>query len=176
MVEAVRTTASPGAIWAIVAVAVVLLASWLTAIMLADRYQVRTSGRNRVPGAAELAVSDAVTAENAPGRQATAGTAHEPIGARGQHARDGSVRDGSVRDGPVRDGPVRDGDVPTRADVPAQSAGPEARPAGPAPTRAQPAGRHAMPAQRSGDADRAERSYAGPPPDEDEQGRPGPRR
>jgi len=45
MVEAARTTASPAATWAIVIVAVVALAFWLTAIYLADRSQVRASGR-----------------------------------------------------------------------------------------------------------------------------------
>ena len=49
-------------------------------------------------------------------------------------------------------------DAPTRPDLPAQAA---------------PTGRHAMPAQRSGDSDRAERTYAGPdadrPADEDDQ-------
>ena len=46
MVEAVRTTASPAGIWVIVVVAMGLLAFWLTAIMLADRSQARTSGRS----------------------------------------------------------------------------------------------------------------------------------
>ncbi len=44
MVEAANTTASAAGIWVIVVVAVVALAGWLTAIMLADRSQVRASG------------------------------------------------------------------------------------------------------------------------------------
>jgi hypothetical protein len=47
MVEAVRTTASPGAIWAIVIVAVVVLAIWLVGMFVADHMQVRASGRAR---------------------------------------------------------------------------------------------------------------------------------
>jgi hypothetical protein len=47
MVEAVRTTASPGAIWAIVIVAVVVLAVWLVGMFVADNMQARASGRAR---------------------------------------------------------------------------------------------------------------------------------
>jgi hypothetical protein len=47
MVEAARTTASTGATWAIVIVSVSVLAFWLVAIFLADRSQVRASGRAR---------------------------------------------------------------------------------------------------------------------------------
>jgi hypothetical protein len=169
MVEAVRTTASPAAIWAIVIVALVVLAAWLTAVMLADRYQVRTSGRWRITGEAEpasgeiqAASGDAWAGESLAGedaREMPGAAAREPVGAGGRPARDGSVSEG---------------EIPTRVDIPAQSAGPDAMPARPAQPQPQPARQHAMPAQRSGDADRAERSYAGPPPDEDEQEHPGP--
>ena len=47
MVLAARTSASPAGIWAIVIVAVVVLAFWLVSIYLADRSQVRASGRSR---------------------------------------------------------------------------------------------------------------------------------
>jgi hypothetical protein len=50
MVAASQTTASTGGIWAIVIVAVLALAFWLTAIVLADRSQVRASGRARLAG------------------------------------------------------------------------------------------------------------------------------
>ena len=76
--------------------------------------------------------------------------APEPAGARGRH---------------VRDEPATEGETPTRADIPAQPA------AG--------SGRHAMPTQRTGDADRAERSRAGqgtPERGPGPLGRPGPRR
>jgi hypothetical protein len=119
MVEAARTTASPAATWAIVIVAVAALAFWLTMIYLADRSQVRASGRAR-----------AATWPSYPGAWAS-------------------------------DAPVPQGETPTRADIPAQPAAGGARP-----------DRPAMPAQRTGDADRAERSYAGPgTPDEEGQGR-----
>jgi hypothetical protein len=182
MVEAVRTTASPAAIWMIVIVAVVVLAAWLTAVMLADRYQVRTSGRWRMTREAELASGETqAAADHAWATEGLAGedtqeipgaAAREPVGARGRTARDGSVPEA---------------EIPTRVDIPAQSAGPDAMPTPPVqapppqvqpaqvqPAQVQPARQHTMPAQRSGDADRAERSYAGPPPDEDEQGQPGP--
>jgi hypothetical protein len=172
MVEAVRTTASPAAIWMIVIVAVVALAAWLTAVVLADRYQVRTSGRWRMTGEAELASGETqVAAGNAWAAEGLAGegtqeipgdAAHEPVGARGRTASDGSVPEG---------------EIPTRVDIPAQSAGSDAMPTQPVqapPPPAQPARQHTMPAQRSGDADRAERSYAGPPLEDDEQEQPGP--
>lgn len=170
MFEAARTTASPAAIWAIVIVAVVVLAAWLTAIMLADRYQVRRSGNWRTTGETEAASGEAEAVSSGgwaggslPGADAPeipGEAVHEPIEAQGRHARDGSVPEG---------------DIPTRADLPEQSRGPGAMPAGPTPARAQsrPAERPTTPAQRSGEAGRAERSYARPSPDEDEQGRSG---
>ena len=161
MFEAARTTASPAAIWTIVVVAVVVLAFWLTAVMLADRYQVRTSGRWRTTREAELASGEVEPASGGgwaggslPGADAPeipGEAVHEPISAGSRHARDGSVPEG---------------DIPTRVDLPAQSRGPDRMPA--ESDRAQPTRRPTMPAQRSGDADRAKRSYAGSPPDEDE--------
>jgi hypothetical protein len=160
MVEAARTTASPAAIWTIVIVALVVLAFWLTAIMLADRYQVRTSGRIPVPDAAELEASDAQARQGLPYEQAAVPMAptREPAGAAAQYARDGSVPEG---------------DIPTRVDLPAQRSGDAVMSAESA--QARPTTRPAMPAQRSGDADRAERSYTGQPPDEDKSDRSGPR-
>ena len=111
MVEAVQTNVSPAGIWAIVIVAVILLAFWLTAITLADRSQVRASGRARMAGDM----------------------------------------------GPAWDESIPHGEMPPPADLPAQ------------PTAA---GRHSVPPQRTGDADRAARSYAAPaPPDGEEQTR-----
>ena len=101
MVEASQTTVGPAGIWAIIIVAVVLLGLWLTAISLADRSQVRASGRAR-----------------------TARTSWPVTGSEA----------------------VPPGEAPTRADIPVQ----------PAPERP------GMPRQRTGDADRAARSYASP--------------
>jgi hypothetical protein len=148
MVEAARTTASTGAIWAIVIVAVVALAFWLVAIYLADRSQVRASGRARavtwpvyVGQWAQGSMADEQAGE-IPEQAAPEQAAPEPTEARGRH---------------VRDEPATKGETPTRVDIPAQPA------AG--------SGRHAMPAQRTGDADRAERSRAGQGTPEEDQGR-----
>jgi hypothetical protein len=59
MVEAGQTTVATAGIWAIVIVAVLLLGFWLTAVMLADRSQVRASGRARAAGGALPAGDDA---------------------------------------------------------------------------------------------------------------------
>ena len=113
MVEAVQTTVSPTGIWAIVIVAVVLLAFWLTAITLADRSQVRASGRARMTG--EI---------------------------------------GPAPNGPWTDGSASDEQA---TQIPEEAAH-------------EPIGRHAVPTQRTGDTDRAARSYAAPgPPDGEEQ-------
>ena len=84
MVEASQTTTSPAGIWAIIIVAVVLLAFWLAAILLADRSQVRASGRARLavdgpaPGGAWVGGSlQGERATDVPGE-----VAHEPIGTR----------------------------------------------------------------------------------------------
>jgi hypothetical protein len=151
MVEAARTTASTGATWAIVIVAVSALAFWLVAIYLADRSQVRASGRARAetwPAYAGQSARGGMAGDEAARipEQASRDTA----GARGRHA---------------RDEPAAEGETPTRADIPAQPAAGSAQP-GAAP------GRHAMPTQRTGDADRAERSRAGQgTPEQEDPGR-----
>ena len=107
MVEAVQTTVSPLGIWAIVIVAVVLLAFWLVAITLADRSQVRASGRARTAGEVGPASDGPWAGGSAAGEQAT--------------------------------------QIPDEAEH-------------------EPTGRQAVPAQRTGDTDRAARSYAAPAP------------
>ena len=132
MVEAARTTATPAATWAIVIVAVVALVFWLTAIYLADRSQVRASGRAQA--AAWPPYTGPWARGSMPGEQAA------------------RVPEQAARE--PAEAPAPQGEAPTRADVPAQPA------AGTGP--------HAMPAQRTGAADRAERSYASQDrPDED---------
>ena len=152
MVEAAQTTASPAAIWAIVIVAVVALAFWLVAIYLADRSQVRASGRNRPatwPAYAGSSARGGMAGDQGP--QIPEQASRDPAGARGRHA---------------RDEPAAEDETPTLADIPAQPAAGSAQPGG-AP------GRHAMPTQRTGDADRAERSHAaqGTPEQEEDPGR-----
>jgi hypothetical protein len=65
---------------------------------------------------------------------------------------------------PRQSDPQAQPDVPGQPHVPAQSAQP-GQPAQPDPSAQPSTGRHAMPAQRSGDSDRAERTYAGPDTD-----------
>ena len=142
MVEAARTTASTGAIWAIVVVAVVALAFWLVAIYLADRSQVRASGR-----------AQATTWPAYPGQWAQGSMADEQAGEIPEQA---APEPAEARGRHVRDEPA-EGETPTRVDIPAQPA------AG--------SGRHAMPTQRTGDADRAERSRTGQGTPEEDQGR-----
>jgi len=142
MVEAARTTATPAATWAIVIVAVVALVFWLTAIYLADRSQVRASGRARAatwPVYAGPWARGSMADEQA--GEIPEQPAPEPAEARGRH---------------VRDEPATEAETPTRVNIPAQPA------AG--------SGRHAMPAQRTGDADRAERSRTGQGTPEQDQG------
>jgi hypothetical protein len=115
----------------------------------------------------------------------------EPVAApRGRHARPwerhtgdaaepAAVRTDYLQTDFRRDGPLTkveteiERNAPTRADIPAQADAPTrpdlpAQPAQGA-TAIQPAtGRHAMPSQRSGETDRAERSYAGPDADRED--------
>ena len=174
MVEAVRTTASTFEIWAIVVVAVVVLAIWLVGISVADNIQARESrrwwqrlhGPQSGLGSPESALgsvgSSAVPGQRRGDEQGgePAAPAPEPesesAAARGRHARPTIDGAGDFR----RDAAEADWrtEAPTRPDLPAQGA---------------PTGRHAMPAQRSGEADRAERSLAGPDADrtDDEPGK-----
>lgn len=157
MVLASQTTGTTAGIWAIVIVAVCALAFWLTAVMLADRSQARASGRARLAGDTRPALGGAWAGGSVAGARAPEipdEAVHEPVvtpagtpgaEARGRHARDEEA--------------APQGETPTRADIPAQRT----------------PGRHerpAMPRQRTGEADRAERSYAGQAaPDDEEQDR-----
>jgi len=178
MVEAVRTTQSTFGIWVIVAVAMISLAVWLVGIYIVDSYQTRLSRQRRM-GAPGPALGQAgVPASAVPGQRREAGQpepapeselASDAAAARGRHARPGTdyyagadyyaTSDYKAAERPPAGHPetrprgVSDpasggqADAPTRPDLPAQ---------------AEPTGRHAMPAQRSGESDRAERTYAGP--------------
>jgi len=155
MVEAAQTSLSPAGIWGIVIAMTLLLAFWLTAIALADRSQARASGRSRLASGTALGgawAGGSVAGARAP--EIPNEAVHEPIethgDAPGTEARGRRARDDEAAPREA---------TPTRANVPAQ------------PT----AGRHArpdMPRQRSGEGDRAERSYAGQAtPDDEEQDR-----
>ena len=162
MVGAVQTSTSTFGIWAIVVVALVMLAIWLIGISVADNIQTRESRRwwQRLHGPEPALGSP----EPAPGSPEPASGGPEPaLGGPGSSAVPGQRRgaeDGGERAKPVLDGAGdfrRDAaeadwrtEAPTRPDLPAQAG---------------PGGRHAMPAQRTGDTDRAERSLTGPDPD-----------
>ena len=120
MVEATNTTGTTAGIWAIVIVAVVALATWLTAIILADRSQVRASGP-RVPG------------ESRPTDRSVSGAEGRWVG--------GSVAGAQAPE------------IPGEAEHE------------PIETPGQPA----MPRQRTGEADRAGSSFAGPGTRDDEE-------
>ena len=195
MVEAVRTTQSTFGIWVIVAVAMISLAVWLVGVYVADGYQTRLSRQRRrigapgpvVTGADARASAEASgAASSIPGQRREAGqqepepaSASETAEARGKHARpseyyaaadfygvaDYKAAEKTPAGNPETrargvGGPGSHADAPTRPDLPAQAA---------------PTGRHAMPTQRSGDSDRAERTYARPDAnrqdDEDDQDR-----
>src|SRR3984957_4372963 len=199
MVEAVRTTQSTFGIWVIVAVAMISLAVWLVGVYVADGYQTRLSRQRRRIGApgpvvtgadARASAEASAAASSIPGQRREAGqqepepasaSASETAEARGKHARPSEyyaaadfygVADYKAAEKTPAGNPARrargvddpetasQADAPTRPDLPAQAA---------------PTGRHAMPTQRSGDSDRAERTYARPDAnrqdDEDDQDR-----
>jgi hypothetical protein len=178
MVEALRTTQSTFAIWVIVAVAMISLGVWLVGVYVADSYQTRLSRQRRMETPGPALGQAGVPTSAIPGQRQEAGQpaaapepelAAETAAARGRHARPGTdyyagadyyaSADYKAAEQPPPGNPetrprgVADpepggqADAPTRPDLPAQAA---------------PTGRHAMPSQRSGDSDRAERTYAGP--------------
>jgi hypothetical protein len=162
MVEAVQTSTSTFGIWAIVVVAVVVLAVWLVGISVADNIQTKESRRWRQlrdsePEPAMVspeAALDRAGSSTVPGQRRgdeggaeRAAAGQKAAAARGRHAKPALDGAGDFR----RDAAEAHWrtEAPTRPDLPAQTAS---------------TGRHAMPAQRTGDTDRAERSLAGPDP------------
>jgi hypothetical protein len=160
--EAVRTSTSTFGIWAIIVVAVIVLAVWLVGISIADNIQIRESRRwwQRVHGSEpEQAMGSAVVSE-VPGQRRGDEAVTEPIPAQPSAPEREMVAARARPALPTQ--PTLDGagdfrrdaaeadwrtDAPTRPDLPAQAG---------------PSGWHAMPTQRTGDTDRAERSLAGP--------------
>lgn len=176
MIEAVRTTASPAAIWAVCVVMVLCLAFWLIAVHVASRNPASGSGRmpsldGSVVGGIHVAAGGRSVAPNrdtpaavsgiGPGPWAGPAAEPGPTAAATPAARAGS----GARVPPA----AEPGAQPARPPVPGQRAG-EPRPAGaghPAgaqtqdlPDQQEPAAR-AMPAQRGGEADQPTRSSAG---------------
>jgi hypothetical protein len=155
MNEAVRTTASPAAIWVIVVVMSIMTAILVSAAAVADSWQARATRRARGFDRLRPAVADAFTRGAALSQDAAEAKTGGGEGTPGQ-------------------GPLAPETVP----APRSEAGWQARPgpgaaqtswsetdtAAEAPTRPDlppVPGRAAMPAQRSGDSDRAEQSPAG---------------
>lgn len=192
MVEAVRTSASTTGIWVIVAVAMIVLAIWLAGVYVADGYQTRLSRqrRRRIDAPGPVLGDAGLPASAIPSQRRDAGQPEpeqEAVTApRGRHARPWaghSDADRPATDRPQpdliqtdfrRDGPLTKVETevqkagPTGLNVPAQADAPTQRDLPAQPGQPTPTGRHAMPAQRSGDSDRAERTYAGPDDDRDD--------
>jgi len=95
MVEAVRTTTSTFGIWAIVAVALVVLAIWLVGISVADNIQTRESRR---------------WWQRRHGSEPTLGGAEPALGGAGDFRRDAAEADWRT-------------EAPTQPDLPAQRTG-----------------------------------------------------
>ena len=187
MSEAVRTMASPAAIWTIVVIATALAFFMATAAFFMDLSVARTQRRDRMLGIgpeagsalamaagsqwprlgeallAEAGVQQSAAAEIRSGVPAQYAAEQEaepptvPIPAQRAQATQATQDAATGRQGRPDDA-ATGGEMPTRPDLPAQQA----------------PGRHAarMPAQRTGESDRAERSFAGSAPqdeDEDEQ-------
>jgi hypothetical protein len=148
--EAVQTTASTAETWAIVVVVLVVVIFMVSAPLVADLMQHRENEGARRDAALGRPRVPAPRGQY-PGELPRQRPEDEAVAAAGAHA----AAAGRHRRPGAGAGPGAE--PPTRPDLPAQL---------PA------AGRHEMPAQRTGEADRAERSHARPDaPGEDEDGR-----
>jgi hypothetical protein len=186
MVEAVRTSTSTFGIWAIVVVAVGVLAIWLIGISVADNIQTRESRRWRqrlhgpeaalgspepalggpgssVPGQRRDEDEGAASQEGVAGHEAVTpsipGQAPAPESAPAAESAPGT---GAARGRHAK--PILDGAGDFRRDAAEVDWRTEAPTRPDLPAQAGPSGRHAMPAQRTGDTDRAERSLTGHDP------------
>jgi hypothetical protein len=195
---AVRTTASPTAIWVIVVVMVLCTGILVAAPAIADSRQARAS--RRAAGLFSLESTPSAAAPAGLSQQAgqpagRTGGPTEPAGAEPRQAE--AASGAAVAAEPVPGGPARGEPVPAQrsgsdsgagGQAPGQPAAGldpvrrhrrgegdnDAGPAGEAPTLPDmpPVGRQAMPAQRGGDGDQAERSHRATRPGGDDQ--PGP--
>jgi hypothetical protein len=175
MFEAVQTRTSTFGIWAIIVVAVVCLAVWLVGISVADNIQVRESLRwwrrlhapEPVLGSPEPALG---SAEPAPGSAEPARGSAGPLPVPGQRAGDvrGAGRSAAGQEAVTEpipaQGPAPEADAGSgrHAKPVLDGAGDFRRDAAEANWRPEPPTRPDLPAQRTGDADRADRSLAGP--------------
>jgi hypothetical protein len=151
--EAVQTTASTAGTWVIVVVAVLGVIFLIAAPLVADLVQHRANDGNRREAVLGRPWIPAPRSQF-PGEFPRQRPEDEAIAAEGAH-RTAAGRHRRA-DAGTSTGTSTGGETPTRPDLPAQEA----------------AGRHEMPAQRTGEADRAERSRAGTDGlDDDEDGR-----
>jgi len=175
MGEAVRTMASPAATWAIVVVASCLALFMAVAPIVANRFQIREHRRMRKLGIGSFA-GDPLEMEINKEWPSLSETLFDAAGARpptatGAAAWTQAGYTAAGHDFPAQREPAEqpaaarqvaaaryagapEAEAPTRPDLLAQEA--PGRPAVP------------LPAQRSGESDRAERSFAGPAPQDDD--------
>jgi len=160
MIEAVRTTASPAAIWAIVIVAVVCLAIWLGAVAWADMHPIwRHHQEPEMPGSVLGGVHRAAGGRSvAPDRNEPAietGELAQVPAQRGMEPESATAAAAAEqRAAAYGPGAAREPVLPARR----QAAADQPQPA----ATTQAGGTPEMPAQRTGDADRPEQSTAGP--------------
>jgi hypothetical protein len=185
VVEAVRTSTSTFGIWAIIVVAVIVLAVWLVGVSVADNIQTRESRRwwqrlhgsepetamgsagvSEVPGQRhadqQVAGQSAMGQQAVPGQQAVAGheAVTEPIPAQPSAPAPETLAVPGRHVRPTQ--PTLDGAGDFRRDAAEADWRTDAPTRPDLPAQAGTTGRHALPTQRTGDTDRAERSLAGP--------------
>jgi hypothetical protein len=174
MDEALKTTASPATIWVIVIVMSIMTVILVSAASIADSYQVRAARRGRSVARLGASVSDLIHHDGALGPDMTSSGASQS-GPEGPDTAWSQTREGDQRSRvavprprfaneqlPVQ--PPSAWPRPRQEQLAGRHRREETEPAAEAPTLPDlPAvpGRHATPGQRSGDADRAERSRAG---------------
>jgi hypothetical protein len=190
MSEAVRTMASPAATWTIVVIATILALFMATAAMFMDLHVARTQRRERMLGIApEAGDAWAMEAGSEWPRLSQALLAAAGV----QQPEAAQIRSGP----PTADAagrhdipaqrteagqyvPVEEAEPPT-VPIPAQRAqvtqgaqepyyAASGRPGRPADGSAGETTRPDLPAQRTGESDRAERSFAGPAPQDEDEG------
>jgi len=178
MIEAAKTTASAGEIWAIVIVAVLCLAFWLGIVAWADMHPVwrrhqlpdmqgsvlggihlAAGGRSVAPDRTEAAIETEerrgapIESDMVAEPAMTPAAAGQPAGAYGTGAATGPALPAQRRGAADQSQPA--GAAP---DVPGQRAGESDRPQ---PAGTQTGGMPDMPAQRSGEGDKPEQSASG---------------